>query len=133
MKRLEEMDMMMPKDSDKEMDDKSISAKMETLMELLQMAQKEMGHKVKGGMDELLKPKEEMSKVSVMAEDEEGLEEGLDKAKELLSQLPEEAKEEKSEEPEMEASSEEEDEDEGGLFSKRHAEKKKKKSFFSEE
>jgi hypothetical protein len=84
--------MMAGKKSDGKMSEDEKQAKMDVIKELLDMAQHAMGHGVKGGMDE-------MHKVSVMAPDEEGLEEGLGMAKKVVGHEEEdpelEAKEEK--------------------------------------
>lgn len=132
-----------------EMSDQDIKAKMETLMELLEMAQKEMGHKVKSGMDE-------MQKVSVMAPDKKGLQEGLEKAQEIMENpevmekmeemagkdLDNDQEEGESEEhkakiaeaaaeEKAEPASEEAEEDDDSLFKKK--DEKKKKRFFDYE
>lgn len=76
------------------MSEDEIQAKMDVIKELLDMAQQAMGNDVKGGMDE-------MHKVSVMAPDQQGLEAGLDVAKNVAGAegSPEE---EASESPEQE-------------------------------
>lgn len=126
MKDLEKM--LMSKKDKGEMSKEDIQAKMDVLMELMQMAREAMGSKVKSGMDE-------MNKVSVMAPDKEGLEEGLDKAKELMqSPMLEESEEEMEENPEekkMEEPSMEEMKEESNLFSKTPSLEKKKKKLFS--
>ncbi len=78
MKDLEKMLMSKqgPEASD-ESDPRVAKAKMDVLQELLQMAQEQMGAKVKGDMDGL-------QKVTVAAPDAEHLAEGLDKAKEVV-------------------------------------------------
>lgn len=63
------------------MSDEEITAKEDVIKELLQMALSAMGDHVKGGMDE-------MSKVSVSAADPKDLAMGLDKAKEVVSNIP---------------------------------------------
>ncbi len=60
------------------MSEDEITAKMDVIKELLDMAQKAMGDGVKGEMDSL-------KKVSVMAPDDESLSEGLDLAKDLTA------------------------------------------------
>jgi hypothetical protein len=118
------------KDKGDKMSPEEAKAKEEVLQELIEMMQNVRADRLKSGMDE-------MQKVSVMAPDKEHLSEGLDKAKELLGQMPEMHKEEGesmedelSEEPEMEAKEmdmgmeklmpKDEEEDEGQtLFRKR--------------
>lgn len=76
-------------------------AKMKMLQELKKMATDMMSGDLKGKMDGL-------KKVTVAAEDEHGLQKGLDKAKEILGQekdpmdMTEHMSEEESEEPETE-------------------------------
>lgn len=120
-------------------------AKMEVIMELMEMAKEMMGENVKTGMDE-------MKKVSIAAPDQESLEEGLDLAHKLVSddmegEATEEVMEDKekptldeiveevseSSEPmvaaeEMKASDEDEDEDESP-FGKPKQVKQKRKMF----
>lgn len=99
MKNLEKM-LMSKNDKNGKMSEQEIQAKMDVLMELMDMAKQALGSKVKSGMDE-------MQKVSVMAPDKEGLEEGLDKAQEILESSPhmmEESKEEMLESKEEESS-----------------------------
>lgn len=68
--------------------------KKELLQELLQWAMGEMRGKNKSMMND---HETEMKKVSVMADDQKGLEEGLDKAKDIISSgLPEEMDDEGS-------------------------------------
>lgn len=57
-------------------------AKMKMLQDLKKMATGMMGEDLKGKMDG-------MKKVSVMANDKDGLEKGLDKAKEMMRGMPE--------------------------------------------
>ena len=92
MKDLEKM-LMSKKDKSK-MSEQEVQAKMDVLMELMEMAKEALGSKVKSGMDE-------MQKVSVSAPDKEGLEEGLEKAQELVEKSPDMMMEEKEELPEM--------------------------------
>jgi hypothetical protein len=88
------------KDKESKLDDLEKNAKLSVVNALKQAMMNEMGGKLK--------------KVSVMAQDKKGLEEGLDKAKEILKELPDnekekpEDKEEKNPEHEMEESSDEE-------------------------
>ena len=74
------MDKMAMNDSDDSMEHEDIEAKMEVLRELHQMMTDVLGQ-------DLNQP--EMEKVEVMAEDEEGLEEGLDMAKDLMKKKDE--------------------------------------------
>lgn len=129
MKDLEKL-LMKKKDNGKLSEDEA-QAKMDVLMELLEMAQGAMGSKVKNGMDGL-------KKVSVMAPDKEGLEEGLEKAQDLMEKPEIEEmvdSEEKSESPEMEAKEEAlskmlaDDEDEDSIFNM----KAKKKPMLDDE
>lgn len=97
------------------MSEEEKQAKLDVVKELLEMARAAMADGVKDGLDGMAS-----RKVEVSADSPEGLEEGLDKAQELVSQLPEseeqEAEEgpehEASETPEMEAAEHEDDEDE---------------------
>lgn len=61
-----------------------IDAKKDVLKELMQMAMEELRGKNKHGMDEVMK----MKKVSVMAPSKEGIEQGLDKAKDVVADMP---------------------------------------------
>lgn len=79
------------KSSEGEMSEMEQQAKLDVIMELLQMAEGAMGSKVKGGLDE-------MQKISVMAPDKEGLAEGLDLAKEVTDGDEDEEALEKAEE-----------------------------------
>lgn len=125
-KMLEEM---MAESKPKEMSEKDIQAKKEMLMELLGLADGELKSRSKKGLDD-----HKAMKVAVMAKDKEGLKEGLEKAEEVLEQMPEEGMEEESEEseelPEMKADSSmmeekeempemEEDDEEESFFSKK--------------
>jgi len=88
------------KDKESKLDDLEKHAKLSVVNALKQAMMDEMGGKLK--------------KVSVVAQDKKGLEEGLEKAKEILKELPDsekekpEDKEEESKEYEMEESSDEE-------------------------
>ncbi len=86
------------------MEDKKMSkqAKMDVLKELMQMAMGEMKDKTGKMMGE-------MKKVSVMAKDKAGLEEGLDKAKDVVEDMPmgEEDDDMMEEEDDMESDEEE--------------------------
>lgn len=72
-------------------------AKMDVLMELLGLADSEMGNRVKSGMDE-------MQKVTVAAPDEKSLLAGLEKAEDVLEEkvMPETEDEESEDESEEE-------------------------------
>ena len=74
--------MMAKKKHDGEMSAEEQQAKMDVIMELMEMAQGEMGSRVKSGMDD-------MKKVTVAAPDSESLEEGLEAAQDVVSELPE--------------------------------------------
>lgn len=89
-----------------ELSPEEVQAKQEVLMELLEWAQDAMGGRVKSGMDELMAP----AKVEVMADSPEGLEEGLDKAKDIVEEMPEDMM--AMEESEEETSEDEDEEDE---------------------
>lgn len=99
-KMLEKLMAKKMKDKESKLDDLEKNAKLSVVNALKQAMMNEMGGKLK--------------KVSVMAQDKKGLEEGLDKAKEILKELPDnekekpEDKEEKNPEHEMEESSDEE-------------------------
>lgn len=118
MKDLEKM-LMKKKDSGK-LSEEAIKAKMEVLMELLEMATSAEGSNVKAGMDE-------MQKVSVMAPDKEALLEGLDKAEDVIEESPE--MEEESTEPSLPMDSDDEESEEN-MFSKREPKEKSKKPLF---
>lgn len=118
MKDLEKL--LMKKKETGKMSEEEAQAKMDVLSELLEMAQSAMGSKVKNGMDSL-------KKVSVISDDKEGLEKGLEKAQELvekpeMEEMLESEEHEKSESPEMEAKEESlksmiaDDEDEDSIF-----------------
>lgn len=79
----------------KKMDEKSIQAKMDMLMELLGVSEEMLKGKSKMGLDEA-----KAMKVAVMAKDKEGLKQGLEKAEDILE----------GEMPEMEESEEMEEE-----------------------
>jgi len=129
MKDLEKLLMKGKKSGEEKLSPDDIQAKMDVLMELLEMAKGAMGEKVKGDM-------EGMKKVTVAAPDKQGLEAGLEKAQELLPKMEhmeeeqEETPEEESKEtPEMEAKEEQEmakpeDEEEEDMFAKKRAKMK---------
>lgn len=97
------MKLLEKKGMDLESDDKKM-AKMEVIKELLA----DMGGMIGDDMDS-------MQKVTVAADDAEGMEEGLDKAKEIVEMMPEEGMEEVPMEMENELGDydlKEEDEDE---------------------
>lgn len=115
MKKIEEM-LMKPKVNSEKMSEQEIQAKMDVLLEMMQMIQEEMGSRVKNGM---MDHENEMKKVSVMAPDNESLEEGLEVAQEVLPESPEE-KDPMGEVPSMsEMEVEEEDENPFGKKSKK--------------
>ncbi len=126
MKDLEKLLMKKKKDGP-EMDEKTMQAKEEILMELIEEMMDMRGKKLMGDM-------EGMKKVTVASPSKEGLEEGLEKAKEMMEmkeEMSSEGEEEETEEessemmPEMkEESKSEEDMEE---------EKPKKKKLFSME
>jgi hypothetical protein len=112
--------LLMNKKDKQSLSDQEKQAKMEVLKELVQMAQEMLGGKVKSGMDE-------MNKVSVLADDKDGLKEGLEKAQEIVEEQPElkssEAAPEKEEaeeesEPKYMSSITDEEEDEDSMFNK---------------
>lgn len=83
--------------SGEEMSEEQLQVKMEMLKELMDHAKKGMGDRVLGGLEGL-------KKVTVASPSQEGLEEGLEKAQELLQSKESPLMEEESEE-EMEESS----------------------------
>lgn len=73
------MEMLMKKKGMPEKADENVkSAKMQAIQELMQVLEGMMGEDI-----------DSMRKVTVAAPSEEGLEEGLDKAKEIVSEMPE--------------------------------------------
>src|SRR6478736_8328892 len=83
---MDELSKLMAKKKDApEMSPEEIQAKLEVVKELMAMAQEAMGDGVKRGLDDM-----HASKVSVMAPDKEGLEEGLEKASDLVAGAPDE-------------------------------------------
>lgn len=85
MKSMEKL-LMKKKDNSEDgppMDGSEMQAKMDVLHELMELAQNEMGDRLKSGMDE------HMQKVSVMSPNKEGMAEGLKKAEEMVSSSPE--------------------------------------------
>jgi hypothetical protein len=96
-------EMMEEMNPSKKMGKEDMSAKMDVLKELLQMAESELKGRSKMGLDGA-----KAMKVSVMAKDKESLKEGLEKAEDVLESemMPEEM----SEESEDEMSDESEDE-----------------------
>lgn len=85
--------------SEGEMSKEHLEVKMEMLKELMEHAKKGMGDRVLGGLEGL-------KKVTVAAPSKEGLEEGLEKAQELLESEESPVMEESEEESEEEMSSE---------------------------
>lgn len=121
---MDELMKAMSKKGGHEMSPEEKDAKMQVIMELLQMAQEAMGEGVKHGLDG-------MQKVEVMAPSKEKLAEGLDMAGDLVEKGPEALmehekeempEEEKSEAPEMEKA-----EEEAGVEEDEEKEKKPKK------
>jgi len=84
-----------------EMDESKMSAKMDVLKELRDLAAGQAGESVKKGMQE----------VSVMAPDKEGLKEGLEMAEEVVEEGPEGMAEMMAEAPESEEMEMMDDED----------------------
>lgn len=80
------------KSGDGEMDETKMSAKMDVLKELRDLAASQAGDSVKKGMQE----------VSIMAPDKEGLKEGLEMAEEVVEEGPEGMAEMIAEAPESE-------------------------------
>jgi succinate dehydrogenase/fumarate reductase flavoprotein subunit len=107
---------------DGKMSARDVSSKEEVLQELIEAMQSLRAGHLKNGMDE------QMQKVSVMAPDKEHLEEGLEKAQEMIGDMPEMSMSEDEEVP-MEEEDEvvaepvvkDEEEDDSGqtLFRKR--------------
>jgi hypothetical protein len=94
-------EMMEEMNPSKKMGKEDMSAKVDVLKELLQMAESELKGRSKMGLDGA-----RAMKVSVMAKDKESLKEGLEKAEDVLeSEMPEEMSDES--EDEMEEMSEE--------------------------
>lgn len=135
MKDLEKMLMkkMKGEESEDRMSDEEINAKMEVLMELLELSKMMTGDRIKRDMDE-------MQKVTVMAPDKEALVEGLEKAEDLVETIPE--TEESEENPEEDEASElleekeesseaemKEDEEDSMFLPKKKKEEKKSKKF----
>lgn len=80
---MKDLEKLMSKAGKSEMSDDAKKAKMEVIMELMEMAKEMMAEGVHKGMSEMKAPKG-VKEVSVMAPDQEGLEEGLDMAKEIV-------------------------------------------------
>lgn len=88
---------------------KDVQAKVDVLKELLEVAKDEMRGRNKRGMEDMMGQK--MQKVAVMAPDEEGLKEGLEKAEEIVESKMED-EEGYEEEDDMESEDGEELDDE---------------------
>lgn len=71
--------LMKSKEGERKMSNPEVKARENILSKISEDAEKQMGEKLGG----------HLQKVSVMAKDKKGLEKGLDKAKEVLGQLPE--------------------------------------------
>lgn len=94
--------------------DAMLQAKIAALMQMLQELEMEMSGRVKGDMDEMSK----MKQVTVAAPDQEGLEDGLEMAKEVTEELPGKV-EDNMDADEVPADEEEEDEGQHGLFGRK--------------
>lgn len=128
MKKLEEALKM--GESDGKMSEQSAKAKLEIVKELMDEMMALLGGDVKSGLDELKKP---VQQVTVAAPNEELLEEGLEKAQELVPKMSDMAME--SEDDDMEhmgkmakMEDEEEDDEPTDLYSMMQNKLKKKKS-----
>lgn len=118
---MKDLEKMLAKPTKGEMSKEEIQAKLDVLMEMLEMIQSEVGGSVKSGMDEMMAPPvdmtamsdisdvedmdedeedddmglvespESVSKVEVVADDKEGLEKGLDAAQEIVPKMDEDA------------------------------------------
>lgn len=115
----------MAKKGGHEMSPEEKKAKMEVVMELLEMAKEAMGDHVKSGLDG-------MQKVEVMAPDKEKLAEGLELAGDVVEKGPEalmeHEKEETPEEESKESPEMESEEKEYGVEKEEESEEDKKKS-----
>lgn len=80
---MKDLEKLMSKSGKSEMSEDAKKAKMEVIMELMEMAKEMMADGVHKGMTEIKSPKE-IKEVSVMAPDQESLEEGLDVAKDIV-------------------------------------------------
>lgn len=129
---MDELFSKLSKKGSSDMSPEAKQAKMEVIMELMEMARELMGSGVKSGLDE-------MQKVSVMAPDAEGLEEGLEVAEDLVGEegaLAEAADEVAASAPPMvsaedvpEKEDEEDEDEDDSPFGKPKAEKPKRKMF----
>lgn len=90
----EKMMKLMKKKGEKKLSDNEKEAKLSVAKEMRDMASGMMGEKLKG-----------LKKVTVASDSKEGIEEGLEKAKDMVEEMPGEEK------PEMEASESEESEE----------------------
>lgn len=121
------LEQMLGPKSKSEVPKEEIQAKLEVLKEMLEMIQHEMGGSVKAGMDEMFAPKAEtMKEVSVVAPDEDSLEEGLEMAKEILPEKDSSVDSmDDSAVPSKEVESEDDsDSDSDSIFSKQKEKKK---------
>lgn len=80
---MKDLEKLMSKAGKSEMSEDAKKAKMEVIMELMESMKELMAEGVHKGMSEMKAPKH-VQEVSVMAPDQEGLEEGLDMAKEVI-------------------------------------------------
>lgn len=95
------------------MSEEEIAAKLEVVQQLMQEMLASMGEGVKGHLDSLAKP--EMQQVTVAAPNEELLEEGLEKAQEIVPEIAD---------SQNETAPEQEDEEADDLFSMMQRKKK---------
>lgn len=89
---------------------KDVQAKVDVLKELLEVAKDEMRGRNRKGMEDMMGQK--MQKVAVMAPDEEGLKEGLEKAEEIVESKMEDEEGYEEEDGDMEGAEGEELDDE---------------------
>ncbi len=120
--------MMMSGKSEGKMSKEDIQAKLDVIQEMIQAMQESMGGAVKGGLDEMLSSMapegHDMAKVSVMADDPDSLEEGLEMAQEVVPKVVDKA--EPSIESMSEVASKPKDEEDDSFFGK----KKDKSKFY---
>lgn len=130
---MKDLEKLMSKAGKSEMSDDAKKAKMEVIMELMEMAKEMMAEGVHKGMSEMKAPKG-VKEVSVMAPDQEGLEEGLDMAKEIVESEEGPEHETLEDVAEMVADDapsmvESEDDEEESMFGKAKKDAPKKKMF----
>jgi hypothetical protein len=90
---MKDLEKLMAKSGNSKMTPEQKKAKMDVIMELMEMAKEMMSDNVHKGMSDL----KSAQKVSVMAPDAESLEEGLDVAKEIVGAQGEDSEESKEE------------------------------------